>query len=42
MIFDPVTESEYLLRGLNLGFGGAGIDRLIAIAASLFEPPNAP
>ena len=42
VVFDPATASQYLLDGKNLGFGGAGVDRLIAIAASLFEPPNAP
>ena len=40
VVFDPATESQYLLDGKNLGFGGAGVDRLIAIAASLFEGPT--
>ena len=41
-IYDPATESGYALNALGAGWSGANIDSLIAIAASLFEPPNAP
>ena len=41
-VYDPATESEYLIRPMTGGLVGADVDPVIAIAASLFEPPNAP
>ena len=41
-IYDPATESGYVLSGSGVGMEGADIDGLIAIAASLFEAPNPP
>ena len=41
-VYDPATESEYLLSGLNISLSGSNIDNMIVIARSLFEPPNPP
>ncbi len=41
-VYDPATQSEYELYGLNTSLSGSNIDNMIAIARSLFEPPNAP
>ena len=41
-IYDPATESEYTLFGKAQSLRGPNYDAVIAIARSLFEPPNAP
>ena len=41
-IHDPATESQYFIHGFAPSLRGANVDALIAIARSLFEPPNAP
>ncbi len=41
-IYDPATESEYRVYGKALSLRGTNIDATIAIARSLFEPPNPP
>ena len=41
-IYDAATESEYALFGDARSLRGPNVDALIAIARSLFEPPNAP
>ena len=39
-VYDAATESEYKLIGTYRSLRGARIDNLIALARSLFEPPN--
>ena len=39
-MYDAATESEYKLIGTYRSLRGARIDNLIALARSLFEPPN--
>ena len=41
-IYDPSTEAEYEILGGVKTLRGSNIDAVIAIARSLFEPPNAP
>ena len=41
-IYDPATETQYEIDPFRSSFYGANIDAVIAIARSLFEPPNAP
>ena len=41
-IFDPATESRYTVHALTKNLLGANVDGVIAIARSLFEPPNPP
>ena len=41
-VYDPATESEYTLYGHTKSLRGAYVDAVIAIARSLFEPPNPP
>ena len=41
-IYDAATESEYRVSGKARSLRGPNIEALIAIARSLFEPPNAP
>ena len=41
-IYDPATESQYGIRGSDPSLRGANADGVLAIARSLFEPPNAP
>ena len=41
-VHDPETNSAYRLHGRTKTLRGSNIDALIAIAESLFEPPNAP
>ena len=41
-IYDPATESEYFIIGKALSLRGPNSEALIAIARSLFEPPNPP
>ena len=41
-IYDAATESEYTLFGKARSLRGPNVEALIAIARSLFEPPNAP
>ena len=41
-IYDPATESDYFILGLGPPLLGANADAVLAIARSLFEPPNAP
>ena len=40
--FDPAAESVHVLHGYTKSLRGANVDAVIAIARSLFEPPNAP
>ncbi len=42
VVYDQETGNIYQLHGLNRHLRGPNIDALIAVAASLFEPPNAP
>ena len=41
-IYDPATESRHTVFGATKSLRGANVDAVIAIVASLFEPPNAP
>ena len=41
-VYDAATESQYSMYGEALSLSGANVDALIAIARSLFEPPNPP
>ena len=41
-VHDPETNGVYTLYGLARPVRGSNIDAMIAIALSLFEPPNAP
>ena len=41
-VHDPETNGVYTLYGLTRTLRGSNVDALIAIAESLFEPPNAP
>ena len=41
-IYDPATESRYAVYGETKSLLGANVDAVIAIACSLFEPPNSP
>ncbi len=41
-IYDPPTEREYHIIGWTGSLRGANVDAVIAIARSLFEPPNPP
>lgn len=41
-IYDPATGAQYLLLPSTKSLLGANVDALLAIAASLFEPPNPP
>ena len=41
-VHDPETNGVYTLHGLTRAVRGSNIDAMIAIAESLFEPPNAP
>ena len=42
LVYDPATETQYEVFPKNLSLRGSNIDAVIAIARSLFEPPNAP
>ena len=42
LIYDPATNTEYDINPYSRTLSGANIDAVIAIARSLFEPPNAP
>ena len=41
-LHDPATHSEYTILTYDRSLGGSNVDAVIAIAESLFEPPNAP
>lgn len=41
-IHDPATQASYTLKAYAGSLPGPELDSLIRIAASLFEPPNAP
>ncbi len=41
-VYDPATEALYWVLGENKRLLGSNVDAVIAIARSLFEPPNAP
>ena len=41
-LHDPATDSEYTILTYDRSLGGSNVDAVIAIAESLFEPPNAP
>ncbi len=41
-VYDAATESQYTLYGKITSLRGANVDAVIAIAASLLEPPPAP
>ena len=41
-IYDPATDALYWVLGENKSLLGSNVDAVIAIARSLFEPPNAP
>ena len=41
-IYDPATEAQYRLAGIVGGVALPDVASVIAIARSLFEPPNAP
>ena len=41
-VYDPATEALYSVLGENKSLLGSNVDAVIAIAESLFEPPNAP
>ena len=41
-VFDPATESEYVVFGIDDSLNGGNVEAVIAIARSLFEPPNLP
>ncbi len=41
-IYDASTEAEYAILGKTKSLRGSNVDAVIAIARSLFEPPNAP
>ena len=42
LIYDSATQTEYEIFPYDTRLQGANIDAVIAIARSLFEPPNAP
>ena len=42
LVYDPATETQYEVFPYNTTLQGSNIDAVIAIARSLFEPPNAP
>ena len=41
-IYDPATEAEYMVLGGTKSLLGGNVDAVIAIAESLFAPPNEP
>ena len=41
-VYDPATGARYDLNSSNRKLMGANLEPMIAIAASLFDPPNAP
>ena len=41
-VFDPAAESVHVLHGYTKSLLGSNVDAVIAIARSLFAPPNAP
>ena len=42
LLHDPATDSEYTILTYDRSLAGSNVDAVIAIAESLFEPPNAP
>ena len=41
-VYDAATQVEYTIYGRDRSLRGGNVDAVIAIAESLFEPPNAP
>ena len=41
-IYDEETGLEYVVNGRHPTLSGIHVDRVIAIARSLYEPPNSP
>ena len=40
LVYDAATEALYVIRGLDGSLRGSNIEAVLAIARSLFEPPN--